>query len=300
MEARPALGVTIPCCLLMPEPLRLMAVLAHPDDESLGFGGTLARYAAEGVETTLVTATRGERGRHGVGELHPGLDALGAIRETELRAAARELGLREVHLLGYRDQELDRADPREATGRIAAHLRRARPHVVITFGPEGAYGHPDHIAICQFTTAAVLAAAGRAGERGRTPDTPDAAPGEPGDAARAPHQVAKLYYMAWGAAKWAAYQAAFKTLVSRVDGIVRQATPWPDWAITTRIDTRAHWPTVWRAVQCHGTQLASYERLGALGHEHHASLWGSQEFYRAFSLVNGGREPETDLFAGLR
>jgi len=284
----------------MSEPLRLMAVLAHPDDESLGFGGTLARYAAEGVETVLVTATRGERGRHGVGGLHPGPEALGATREAELRAAAGELGLRGVHLLGYRDQELDRADPCEAIGRIAAHLRRARPHVVLTFGPEGAYGHPDHVAICQLTTAAVLAAAGSAGEGGRAPDASDTTLGAAGKAARAPHRVAKLYFMAWGAAKWAAYQAAFKTLVSRVDGVVRQATPWPDWAITTRIDTRAHWPTVWRAGQCHGTQHASYQRLGALGPEHHAGLWGSQEFYRAFSLVNGGREPETDLFAGLR
>lgn len=139
-----------------------MAVLAHPDDESLGVGGTLAKYASEGVETFLVTATRGERGRyrgHRDDERHPGPLTLGTIRESELRAAASALGIRELSLLGYRDQELDRADPQEAVARIVSHLRRTRPDVVVTFGPDGAYGHPDHIAICQYTTAALVAAA---------------------------------------------------------------------------------------------------------------------------------------------
>src|SRR5439155_10452466 len=142
--------------------LRLMAVLAHPDDESLGLGGTLVKYATEGVETFLVTATRGEGGRyrgHRSGAEHPGPEALGRIREVELRAAAIELGVRELSLLDYRDQELDRADPHAAVAHIARHLRRVRPQVVVTFAPDGAYGHPDHVAICQFTTAATVAAA---------------------------------------------------------------------------------------------------------------------------------------------
>src|SRR6187401_166300 len=126
-----------------------MCVLAHPDDESLGNGGTLARYAAEGVETYLATATRGERGWNGPPDAYPGPEALGRTREAELRAAAAELGLREVSFLDYIDGDLDQADPAEAVGRIGAVLRRVRPHVVITFGPDGAYGHPDHIAICQ-------------------------------------------------------------------------------------------------------------------------------------------------------
>src|SRR6478735_5446176 len=100
-----------------PGPLKLMAVLAHPDDESLGFGGTLAKYAAEGIETFLVTATRGEAGRfHGHPQddpRHPGPAALGELRERELRAAAAVLGVREVALLDHRDSELDRADPAE-------------------------------------------------------------------------------------------------------------------------------------------------------------------------------------------
>src|SRR3954467_983744 len=97
---------------------RLMAVLAHPDDESLGMGGALARYASEGVEITLVTATRGDAGRYqGIrpGQPgHPGSEALGVLREAELRAAADVLGIREVSLLGYGDGQLDRADPHEA------------------------------------------------------------------------------------------------------------------------------------------------------------------------------------------
>src|SRR4051812_6834190 len=97
---------------------RLMAVLAHPDDESLGVGGTLAKYAAEGVDVHLLTATRGDRGRyrgHRPGDAqHPGSSALAAIREMELRAAASVLGVREVALLDYGDQHLDVVNAREA------------------------------------------------------------------------------------------------------------------------------------------------------------------------------------------
>src|SRR5262249_6985788 len=228
---------------------RLMAVLAHPDDESLGFGGTLAKYASEGADVFLVTATRGQRGRyngHPPGDdQHPGAAALGEIRERELRSAASVLGIREVSLLQYTDSQLDQADARAAIADVVRHLRRLRPDVVITFGPEGAYGHPDHIAISQFTTAAVVA---------------PARPGFAGAGAEA-HSASKLYYLAWPASTWSAYQAAFRQLVSNVDGVARQATPWPDWAITTVIDTRACWSTVWRAVSCHASQVSAYERL---------------------------------------
>src|SRR5258706_13057154 len=139
--------------------LRLMCVLAHPDDESLGTGGTLAKYASEGVETYLVTATRGERGRFFDNTESPGLAVVGRTRETELRAAAKELGLREVVFLDYEDGTLDAANPLEASARIAGHLRRIRPHVVITFGADGAYGHPDHVAISQLTASAIVNAA---------------------------------------------------------------------------------------------------------------------------------------------
>ena len=110
----------------------------------------------------------------------------------------------------------------------------------------------------------------------------------------------KLYYIAWPAPAHAAYQEAFRKLVSSVDGVEREATAWPDWAITTVLDTRAFWPAVWRAVSCHASQVAAYERLEHLSPASHEALWGWQSFYRAFSTVNGGRQRETDLFDGLR
>ena len=269
---------------------RLMAVLAHPDDESLGVGGTLARSAAEGVEVFLLTATRGDSGRYRGSRCgdarHPGPLALAKIREEELRAAASVLGVREVSLLDYRDQHLDRANPRQAIAGIAGHLRRVRPDVVVTFGPDGAYGHPDHIAISQFTTAAVVAAA----DSSFACDSVEAAP---------PHAVPKLYYLAWPESTWAAYQAAVRTMSTTVDGVERQATPWPDWAITTVIDTRAFSARVWRAIACHESQIAAYERLKDLSAEQHEALWSRQSFYRAFSIVNGGRARETSLFEGI-
>jgi LmbE family N-acetylglucosaminyl deacetylase len=263
-----------------------MCVLAHPDDESLGTGGALAKCAADGIATYLVTATRGERGRFLAGEESPGPAIVGQVREAELRAAARELGIRDVRFLDYPDGALDAVDPAEAVEKIAGHLRRVKPHVVITFGPDGAYGHPDHIAISQLTTAAIVSAADSSSGR-------DRALGEP-------HRVDKLYFIAWSQPRWTAYQAALRKLVFNVDGQERQAVPWPDWAITTAIDTRAVWPCVWRAVSCHKTQMTIYKTLGELPDEHQRSLWGTQEFYRAFSGVNGGRARESDLFEGLR
>jgi LmbE family N-acetylglucosaminyl deacetylase len=197
--------------------------------------------------------------------------------------AAAALGIRELSLLDYRDGGLDRANPAEAVGRIAEHLRRARPDVVVTFGPDGAYGHPDHIAISQFTTAAIVQAA-----------SPSAAP-----SGCRPHVVSKLYYLAWPESTWTAYQQALKKLTAKVDGVERQAVPWPDWAITTAIDTRLFWPAVWRAVSCHELQIGGYERLAQLRPEHQEALWGRQWFYRVFSTVNGGRGRETDLLEGL-
>jgi len=255
-----------------------MAVLAHPDDESLGIGGTLAKYASEGADVFLLTATRGDRGRYRdfrFGEpQHPGSSALATIRERELRAAASALGVQDVALLDYRDQELDRVDPRHVIAAIVEHLGRVHPDVVITFGPDGAYGHPDHIAISQLVTAAVVAAADPA--------------------------IAKLYYIAWPESTWAAYQSAFKKLTSTVDGVERQVVPWPDWEITTMLDTRQFVEKVWQAISCHESQMSVYTQLAHLSPQHRDAVWGVQCFYRVFSMVNGGRARETDLFEGIR
>src|SRR3954469_21061940 len=99
--------------------LRLLCVLAHPDDESLGVGGVLAKYGGEGVGTYVVTATRGERGRFDDTGRSPGPEVVGRAREAELRAAATELGVKEVEFLDYVDAELDRSDPSEAAEKIA-------------------------------------------------------------------------------------------------------------------------------------------------------------------------------------
>jgi len=252
-----------------------MCVLAHPDDESLGTGGVLAKYSQEGVRAYVVTATRGERGRFDDKGTKPGPEIVGRTREAELRAAARELGVQDVALLDYMDGELDRVDAIDAAEKIAQHIRRVRPQVVVTFDPFGAYGHPDHIAISQYTAAAIARAA----------DT---------------HLVSKFYYFVNGERKWAAYQAAFKTLTSRVDDVVRMAIAWPDWSITTLVDARDVWQTVWRAVQCHKTQMSIYKNIGNLTEDDQKEIWGAGEFYRVFSLVNGGRARETDLFEGVR
>jgi len=265
--------------------LKLMCILAHPDDESLGNGGILAKYAAEGVETYLVTATRGERGWFGDERDYPGLEALGKIREVELLAAASVLGIHRVDFLDYIDGDLDQARPAEVIANIVGHIRRVKPDVVVTFGHDGAYGHPDHIAICQFTTAAIVEAA-NAMSSYQSP--------------QAPHAVSKLYYMAPTYQLGVAYQAVFGDVVMHVDGDERRGMGWPDWSITTRIDTKDYSQTVWEAILCHQSQLVAYRQLEHVSKEHQKDLWHSQTYYRAFSLVNGGRKVEGDLFEGLR
>lgn len=263
--------------------LRLLCILAHPDDETLGVGGMLAMYAEQGIETFLLTATRGEYGWFGPEKEFPGPDELGRIREQELRAAAEVLGVQRVDLLDYIDGQLDQADPAEVIEKMAAHIREVRPEVVVTFPHDGVYGHPDHIAACQFATAAVVAAA---------------AP--PVEGEQLSHTVQKLYYRANEAEQLRRYEQAFGELVMNIDGQERRALPWEPWVMTTRLDARAHWQRVWKAVQCHRSQLPGYENLLKLKAGDHELFWGTQDYYRVFSLVNGGRAQERDLFEGLR
>jgi N-acetyl-1-D-myo-inositol-2-amino-2-deoxy-alpha-D-glucopyranoside deacetylase len=136
----------------------LLAILAHPDDESFGMGGTLALYASKGVDVYLICATKGE-----AGDISPEYirdhDSIANLRETELRCAASCLGLAGVIFLDYRDSgmagSLDNQHPNalvsqsieEVGTRIAKTIRELKPNVVITFDPIGGYRHPDHIAI---------------------------------------------------------------------------------------------------------------------------------------------------------
>ena len=266
--------------------LKLLAVFAHPDDEAMGMGATLAKYSEEGVETSLVCATRGERGWFGPEEQNPGLGALGQLREKELRHAVETLGMRDLHFLDYIDGDLDQANHAEAIGKIVTHIRAIQPQVVVTMPPDGNYGHPDHIAIGQFTAAAIVCAADASYK----------------DVHGLPaHRVSKLYYMV-DSENFVNFIAPFMGDMSfSVDNQVRGEIAWKEWMVTTRIDISAYCVTAFRAVLCHKSQLASIGPLAELPEEMAAQVLALQgTFYRAFSLVNGGRKVETDLFEGLR
>jgi LmbE family N-acetylglucosaminyl deacetylase len=262
----------------------LMCVLAHPDDESLALGGTLAMYAAKGVATSLVMATRGEQGWYGEPAAYPGPRVLGRIREAELRAAAAELGVRDLVFLDEVDGELDQANVNVIIKKIVAEIRRVRPAVVVTFGPDGVYGHPDHIAISQLTTTAVICAADPGFE------VPTGAP---------PHRVSKLYYRICTAAESEVYRSVFGDVGIDVAGVRREWVSWPDWAITTRLDTADYWPEVRDAVACHRSQIGDVAALAELDARGHRRIWGTQHFFRAMSVVAVDPGVENDLFAGL-
>lgn len=127
----------------------LLVVLAHPDDESFPIGGTLAKYSARGVKVTLICATRGEAGIPGMAAVETG-----KLREHELRCASHALGLAEVRFLGYHDGTLSTTDEEQVITRLVNLMDNIRPEVVVTFGPDGISGHPDHVAISRLTTLA--------------------------------------------------------------------------------------------------------------------------------------------------
>jgi LmbE family N-acetylglucosaminyl deacetylase len=175
-------------------PLTLLSVLAHPDDESFGMGGTLALYAQRGVAVHLICATRGEVGDVAAEHMN-GYKTAGEAREAELRCAAEKLGLAGVHFLGYRDsgmagspdnqhpQALAAAPLEEVAARVAHYIRLLKPHVILTFDPVGGYRHPDHIATHNATVRAFIAAA-----------DPHWHPPEPFTEELPPYQAQKLYF----------------------------------------------------------------------------------------------------------
>jgi N-acetylglucosamine malate deacetylase 2 len=136
---------------------KLLVILAHPDDESFPIGGTLARYAAAGVEVVLISATRGEAGILGLSRAKTAV-----IREQELRNAAKVLGLSAVRFLGYEDGQLSQADSETVVAQLTAVMSEIQPDAVITFGPDGISGHPDHLAVHRLATAAFDRAAAHA------------------------------------------------------------------------------------------------------------------------------------------
>ncbi|MDD9269449.1 PIG-L family deacetylase [Paenibacillus sp. GCM10023248] len=140
---------------------KLLAVFAHPDDESFICGGTLAKYAGREVDITLVSATRGEMGRRMGNPPYLNRESMAAARETELRNACDCLGIRQLLFLDIRDKTVEFADENSLTARIAALIDEIDPDVVLTFH-EKLGGHPDHCAIGKATTAAFQ----RTGQRG--------------------------------------------------------------------------------------------------------------------------------------
>jgi LmbE family N-acetylglucosaminyl deacetylase len=147
----------------------LLAVLAHPDDETFGIGGTLALYAQRGVRVHLVSATRGEAGEADENYLR-GFNSVAELRESELRCAAQQLGITEVHFLNYRDsgmsgsaanqhpQALIHAPMHDLVGQVVCAVREVRPQVVLTHDPMGGYGHLDHIHLQKAVQKAFFAA----------------------------------------------------------------------------------------------------------------------------------------------
>ncbi len=168
----------------------LLVVLAHPDDESFGIGGTLALYAQRGIDVYLICATGGE-----VGTVDPeylqNYNSIAELREAELRCAAEKLGLTDVYMLGYRDSGMPGSPDNEHPQALAAqpvetvaaqvvhYIRKLRPDVVVTFDPIGGYLHPDHIAIHE----AAVHAFHTSGDAGAYPDEP-----------LPPYRAARLYY----------------------------------------------------------------------------------------------------------
>jgi len=267
--------------------LKLLVIFAHPDDESMGMGGTLAKYSAEGVETYYVCASRGEQGWFGPEEQNPGPDRLGQIRKEELENAVKELGLRGLYFLDYMDGDVDQANHEEAVCKIVTHIRRIQPQVVVTFPPDGNYGHPDHIVIGQFTSAAIICAADSSYE------APENLP---------PHRVSKLYYMVDGE-NYINLIAPFMSEMEFpvVDNQLRGEIPWKEWMITTRIEMAEHCHAALRAIRCHQSQLPSLGALSEIRTDAATAVLAMQgTFFRAFSMVNGDREVESDLFSGIR
>lgn len=285
----------------------LLAIFAHPDDESFGAGGTLSRYAAEGHRVELICATRGEAGEISDPSLANTAN-LGEVRENELRCAARVLGIRSPHFLDYRDSgmagsadndhanSLYRADRVQAVGKVARLLREIRPDVLVTFEPNGGYAHPDHVAIHQITVSALVAAADASQQA------------EHIGHGLAPHMTPKVYYTALP-------KKMFRIMARKLQeaGVdlhnlrgVRESdmTQWgmPDELITTTVDVSAMLERKISSFWCHRTQLnpqGPFTITLQMGGDVWAEPMGTEYFIRVQPHMPPGQPLETDLFAGL-
>jgi LmbE family N-acetylglucosaminyl deacetylase len=268
----------------------LLAVFAHPDDESFGPGGTLARYGAEGVAVHLICATRGEVGESDVDELGDCED-LACRREEELRCAADVLGLKAVHLLDYQDsgmagspanrhpRALVQADRDALAEQVADLMRRLRPQVVLTFDPFGGYGHPDHIAMHRAAVAAFE----------RLPE------GE---------RPQKLYFTTFPRTtlRWAVRLmplfGANPEAVGKNKDINLRAVLDHELPVTTRVDIGDYYEVKQQAGACHSSQLSGPGSFwGRLPRWLVRRMQSTETFHRAAPPFRRGERVERDLFA---
>jgi LmbE family N-acetylglucosaminyl deacetylase len=282
------------------EPRRVMlAVLAHPDDESFGMGGTLARYAAEGIEVHIAIATDGVAGSVATGYEHT-LAELAAVRAQEVQAAVTILG-GQLHMLGYRDSgyigdpanahpdAFIQQDVAEVAGRIVALIREIRPQVVVTHDETGGYYHPDHIMCWKVTTAAFEAA----GDAEQYPELPWPA-----------YQPQRLYYTAFSNRM----VKVFATLMRLRGQDPKRAgrnkdIDWtrigiPPERLHAQIDYRAYWDVKREASAQHPSQGGGTSRGRGMPEWLQRRLMGSETYIRAYPPVPDGFR-ERDLFAGI-
>lgn len=284
----------------MAEPLVILTVHAHPDDESSKGAGTIARYHREGIHTVLVCCTGGEEGDI----LNPAMDRdevranLAAVRRAELQGAADIIGYAEVVWLGYRDSGMPdseanrrpdcfaRADLDEAVGRLVAVIRRVRPQVIVTYADDQrGYPHPDHLRVHEISLPAFDAAA-----------DPDGYP-----EAGAPWQPLKLYYTSWSRARIEAMHQKFVDLgLESPFGEDWFKRPSQDDRITTRVDTSEVADVRRRALLAHATQVDPKSPFWfGLPPEVADAVYPVDDYELARSLVPT-EVPEDDLFAGVR
>ncbi len=280
----------------------LLAVLAHPDDESFGFGGTLAMYARQGTDVYLVCATRGE-----VGTVDPkfmaGFHSVAELRESELRCASGHLGLAGVYFLDYRDSGMpgspDNSHPQalaaqpleQVAAKVARYIRLLHPQVVVTFDPIGGYKHPDHIAIHRATV--------RAFELADDPSFVDdaASPCEP-------FKPSKLYFhvMPRGVFKVAVRLLPLfgqdpRRFGRNHDVDLLSLAKEGDFPVHARINYRPVAELRDAAAACHASQSDGTPARGPLRWAR--LLFGTQDLFMRSSPPASSGVRERDLFAGL-
>ena len=268
----------------MPErPLCLATILAHPDDETFGIGGTLIKYTDAGIVCHSLSLTRGEAGQSGRTGAPPiPGERLGEIRAAELAESGRRMGLASTTALGFPDGALASAPAEDVIRDIVRWLRSVRPDVVITWGPDGGYGHPDHIAAGELALRSIALAGVARHEL------------ELGEHVH----VRRCYQMVTAAEVFDHLRELTPDFGAYMDTLATKPRRWERQSLGAVIDIRAVADRKWHAMQAHGSQQQDLDRIeplrdsiGFVAHE--------ETYIRAFPDP-GGPPLETDLFASLR